>query len=92
VDAIRRRGHSRILIVTENRDADFGVHETRWPGVWAAEVPRLTELLGAGRADYVAWNRILLNFGRVPHGSERGYVADNAAGIRHGEPFLHGCV
>lgn len=63
VTAIRRRGPSRMLIVTEDGDALGEVHDTRWPGVWAAEVPRLTELLGAGRADYAMWDRVMMNFG-----------------------------
>lgn len=63
VDAIRRRGSPRMLIVTEGGGGK--VRDTDWPDVWAAEIPRLTELLAASRADYAAWDRVLVGVGRV---------------------------
>lgn len=63
VEAVRKRGPSRMLIVTEGDDDR--VRDTRWPDVWAAEIPRLTELLGALHADFPAWDRVLANFGRA---------------------------
>lgn len=64
VRAIRKRGPSRMLIVIEG-DGSGEIRDTRWPGIWAAEMPRLTELLGALHADYAMWERILVNFGRA---------------------------
>jgi hypothetical protein len=65
VTAIRRRGPSRMLIVVKDKDGTGEVRDTCWPGVWVAEMPRLTEPLAAMLADYPMWDRVLANFGRA---------------------------
>ena len=63
IAAVRRISVCPLLIAVEFDGAGRDVYQG-WPGVWIAEVPRLTPMGGANMLDVGTWERVMAEFGR----------------------------